>query len=162
MPRSAPDFPGILRTLDAHKVQSIVVGGVCAALHGAPLATFDLDVVHARDEENADRLLDALSDLGACYRLRGSRIVKPQREHLLGAGHHLLMTRLGPLDVMGAIGKGRDFSSLISECARVDVGDFTVNVLSLELLIQTRREAGRARDLAVLPILERTLAERRR
>ena len=32
-------------------------------LHGAPVTTFDLDVVHARDPENIARLLSALEEL---------------------------------------------------------------------------------------------------
>jgi hypothetical protein len=32
------------------------VGGVSAVLHGAPVTTFDLDIVHARDPENIARL----------------------------------------------------------------------------------------------------------
>jgi hypothetical protein len=161
MPRAAPDFLGILRILDAHEVQSIVVGGVCATLRGAPVATFDLDVVHARDEENVDRLLGALSDLDAYYRLRGTQIIWPQQHQLLGVGHHLLMTNLGPLDLLGAIGCGHDFVSLLPHCTRIDVGGIEVNLLSLEMLIQTKRETGRDRDRAVLPILERTLKEHR-
>jgi len=42
-----PDFFAILEALAAHKVDFIVVGGVAAVLQGAPIATFDLDVVHA-------------------------------------------------------------------------------------------------------------------
>ncbi|MBN1424216.1 hypothetical protein JXA88_06650 [Candidatus Fermentibacteria bacterium] len=160
MPRSSPDFLGILRVLHGHNVRSIVVGGVCATLHGAPVATFDLDLVHARDEQDLDRLITALDELGAVYRLRGEQKLSPQRDGLRGDGHHLLMTTHGPLDLLGVIGRGRDFSSLLPQCARVDIGGFIVNVLPLALLIQTKREAGRARDLAVLPILERTLAER--
>ena len=34
------DFEAIRRTLEAHIVEFIVVGGVCALLHGAPVATF--------------------------------------------------------------------------------------------------------------------------
>ena len=46
------DIEAILQTLDAHGVECIVVGGVCAILHGAPVATFDLEVVHARNAAN--------------------------------------------------------------------------------------------------------------
>lgn len=45
------DFLSILRTLTAHDVEFIVVGGVCGVLQGASLATFDLDVVHNRRDE---------------------------------------------------------------------------------------------------------------
>jgi hypothetical protein len=47
------DFLAILRTLAAHKVDFIVVGGVCAVLQGAPVNTFDLDIVRSREGGNS-------------------------------------------------------------------------------------------------------------
>jgi hypothetical protein len=47
-----PDFLAILQTLAHHKVEFIVVGGVCAVLQGAPISTFDLDLVHSRASDN--------------------------------------------------------------------------------------------------------------
>ena len=67
---SGADFLGILRGLVDHEVEFIVVGGVCAVLHGAPVTTFDLDVVHRRSPENIARLQAALAGLGAHYRGR--------------------------------------------------------------------------------------------
>jgi hypothetical protein len=84
-----------LRALHAHGVEFIVVGGVCAVLHGAPIATFDLDVVHARTPENVDRLLAALKTLGATSRAHPGRTVVPGRSHLESAGHQLLHTAHG-------------------------------------------------------------------
>ena len=49
---SETSLPAILRTLTAHRVEFIVVGGVSAALQGAPVTTFDIDVVHSRAPEN--------------------------------------------------------------------------------------------------------------
>ncbi len=43
MPKPIPDFLEILKILSKHKVDFIVVGGVCAAIHGAPVTTFDLE-----------------------------------------------------------------------------------------------------------------------
>ena len=55
MPAPAANYLAILKTLHQHKVKFIIVGGVCAVLHGAPLATFDLDVVHSREPDNLTR-----------------------------------------------------------------------------------------------------------
>jgi len=63
MPKPSVDYLAILRTLRRHKVDFIIVGGVCAVLHGAPLATFDLDVVHSRELRNLARLRAALEPL---------------------------------------------------------------------------------------------------
>ena len=48
MRESVPDFFAMFAELKAQAVDFIVVGGVGAVLHGAPVATFDLDLVHSR------------------------------------------------------------------------------------------------------------------
>ncbi|MBW1690691.1 MAG: hypothetical protein JRJ70_08075 [Deltaproteobacteria bacterium] len=63
MTNPIPDFLEILKTLTEHEVDFIVVGGVCAVLHGAPVTTFDLDLVHSRSPENLERLILALKEL---------------------------------------------------------------------------------------------------
>lgn len=158
-----PDFLAILRTLRAHRVDFIVVGGVCGALHGAPLSTLDLDVVHSRAEANIQRLLAALQDLDAYYRARPGRRLKPQISHLSSAGHQLLMTRFGPLDLLGTIGAGRDYLSLLNRTEQLRVGGGTrVRVLTLSALIAVKKETAREKDLATLNILRRTLEEHKR
>ena len=62
MPKPNVDYVAILKTLRSHRVDFVVVGGVCAVLHGAPLATFDLDVVHCREPHNLARLMAALEE----------------------------------------------------------------------------------------------------
>jgi len=160
MAPARPDFFLILQTLAKHDVDFIIVGGVCAVLHGAPISTFDLDLVHSRDPGNVERLTAALEELETVYRAQGSRILRPQKSDLLTAGHHLLMTRGGPLDILGAIGKDRGYGELLEHCDAVKLGeDLEVRLLKLETLIETKKEAGRDKDSAVLAILQRTLEE---
>jgi hypothetical protein len=40
-----------------------VVGGAAAVLHGAPITTQDLDIVHRRTGENVQRLASLLAEL---------------------------------------------------------------------------------------------------
>jgi len=40
MEQPKPDFLYILRTLSKYEVEYIIVGGVCAVLHGTPISTF--------------------------------------------------------------------------------------------------------------------------
>ena len=57
-----------LRALAEAGVDFIVVDGVAAVLNGAPVDTFDVDVVHARDAANVARLLPLLDSLDAVFR----------------------------------------------------------------------------------------------
>ncbi len=160
MPKTS--FLSILQTLVDCRVDFIVVGGVAAVLRGAPLNTLDTDAVHARDANNLDRLLHALEALGAQYRFQPERGLRPNASHLATPGHQLLMTRFGPLDALGPIGKGRTYPDLLPHTGVLSLRDnLPVRVLDLETLIATKEETGGEKDLPTLPILRRTLAESR-
>jgi hypothetical protein len=161
MPIPNFDFPEILQTVAEHKVDFIVVGGVCAALHGAPVHTFDLDLVHSRLPENLDRLLQALHDLEAYFREHGERRLRPNRSHLASPGHQLLMTRAGPLDLLGTISNNRGYEELLPHTLAMKVrDDLQVRLLDLATLIVIKEETARDKDQATLSILRRTLEEK--
>ena len=98
-----PSFREILELLNKYEVEYIVVGGVAAVIQGAPITTFDLDALVRISDDNASRLSLALDELDAHYRGNQSTI-KPTKEDILAGGHLLLLTRAGPLDVLGFIG----------------------------------------------------------
>ncbi len=161
--KQAPDFRIILEVLLRHEVEFIVVGGVCAVLHGAPVTTFDLDIVHSRHADNFSRLITALDSLETYYREKPERRLKPQRDPLASPGHHLLMTRAGPLDLLGEIGQGQGFDDLLKYTSELQIGEgFSVKILNLETLIEMKGLLGRDKDKAALPILRRTLEEKRK
>ena len=162
MPGTAKrEFAAILVELRRHQVDFIVVGGIAAGLEGVPGSTLDLDVVHSRQPDNIARLLRALDSLEATYRTR--RELKPDESHLASPGHQLLMTRFGPLDILGTIGRSRSYDDLLPHTHELEVGEgLRVRVLNLETLIAVKEEVAGERDLAVLPIMRRTLEEKRR
>jgi hypothetical protein len=163
MEPSRPDFLLILRTLSAHDVEFIIVGGVCCVLHGAPISTFDLDLVHSRAPDNVERLLTALKELDTRYRDPGRRLIRPGKAHLSSPGHQLLMTKGGPLDLLGEIGDHRDYNQLLPNTVTIQVSPgLRVRVLTLEALIEEKEEMGREKDKAVLAILRKTLEQRGR
>ena len=129
-------------------------------LHGAPVTTFDLDVVHARNPENIARLLSALEELEAVYRAQPERQLRPDESHLAGPGHQLLLTTFGPLDVLGMIGKSRTWEDLRAHTQTMEIepGE-VVRVLDLEMLITVKEELGFPKDTAVLPVLRQALKE---
>lgn len=161
MQEQKSDFLAVLRSLTEHHVEFIVVGGVAAVLQGAPVATFDLDVVHSRSPENVDKILEALDDLSALYRTAPN--LKPDKSHLSSPGHHLLMTRFGPLDLLGVIGSGRGYDELLRDSSSMPIDpQCEVKVLNLTMVIKTKEEAGHEKDAAALVVLRRTLEEKNR
>lgn len=59
-----PDFSEFLRLLNANEVRYLLVGGYAVGYHGYVRATADMDILVARDEENAQRLVDILQEFG--------------------------------------------------------------------------------------------------
>lgn len=128
-------------------------------LQGAPVTTFDLDVVHRRSPDNVARLLRVLTTLEAVYR-HDARRLRPQASHLSGPGHQLLTTIHGDLDCLGTIGDGVDYEGLLGQTVSMSLsGGLNVRVLSLAALIEAKEQAGRPKDLAALPVLRATLQE---
>lgn len=154
----SPSLTTIVETLAAANVEFVLVGGLAAAAQGAPIATFDVDVVHRRTEDNVGRLLGALSSIDAHYRGRApGDVLRPTAEILRGTGHSLLVTTLGPLDVLGAIEGGRDYDALLPDSTSIQLRGHEVRVLKLELLVELKRQSTHPKDLAKLPLLEEAL-----
>jgi len=152
----------LLARLAASGADFLLVGGLAAVAQGAPLTTIDVDVVHRRDADNVERLLAFLGSVDARYRGRpAGQVLRPTRQALLGEGHQLLVTDLGPLDVLGVIEGGRDYLSLLPEAVTVQVEGQPVKVVRLEALADLKRGAAGAKEKLVLAILEDTIRQRR-
>lgn len=52
----------VFASFQQRKVKYVVIGGIAAVLHGVPRATFDLDILIEASSDNAQQLLDALTD----------------------------------------------------------------------------------------------------
>src|SRR6185436_6172559 len=122
--------------LHDHGVEFIVVGGVAAVLEGAPISTFDLDIVPRWSPENLDRLAGALEAVDARYR---GRDIRPTRDRLESLGHHLLETRLGALDVLGTVSPSRAFEDLEVSTVEYEVEGRRYRVLDLATQIDVKR-----------------------
>ena len=59
-----PDFEQLLRLLEEHGVDYMIVGGYAVAYHGYPRFTKDIDVFFDSAQKNAARLRKALIDFG--------------------------------------------------------------------------------------------------
>lgn len=149
-----------LRQLRENDVQFILVGSVAAALNGAPNQTFEVSFVYSREPANIDRMLAVLQSLDTIFRIQPERRLRPSRSHLVGGGHLNLLTSFGPLDLLGTVGQNLGFSDLLRHSHEMDVGQgIHVRVLDLEMLISLKEQLASEKDLAMLPILRRTLSE---
>ncbi|MFO0647182.1 MAG: hypothetical protein U0326_13160 [Polyangiales bacterium] len=143
------------------EVEFVLIGGAAAVLHGAPVVTGDIDIVHRKTPENIARLLGVLLPIHARARA-DRRNLPPTASALQGRGHVLLDTDLGPVDVLCEIGDGQDYDWLLPRSELLDRGAGVVRVVELRTLIELKVAAGRVKDRLTVPILVATLEERER
>ncbi len=150
-------FSELLELLAARRINYVLVGGVAAALAGAPITTYDLDLIPDPDRSNLDRLVSLLLDLEASYADPAGRHISPNLERLQANRMNLFRTRLGRLDVAKQIGRGMAFEEAHRRSSFVQVRGVEVRILDLDALIESKEAADRPKDRAVLPILRETL-----
>lgn len=163
MPRhpSAANLAALLAKLCDAGVEFIVVGGAAAVIHGAPITTKDLDIVHRRTPENVARLLEVMLQLDATMRYDfANRGLRPTAEMLAGTGQINLSTLLGPLDPLCEIGDRQGYDELLAHSELLVEEGRLLRVLDLPTLIAVKTMAGRPKDRVVLPILIATLRAR--
>ena len=90
----------IIEALERHGVRHLIIGGIAARLAGAPIVTGDLDVTPAVDDENLERLVAALSELGARFRIGSVTIDVPITAQVIADNDHVQATTpYGDLDI---------------------------------------------------------------
>jgi hypothetical protein len=148
--------PGeILRALEAHHVDYVVIGAIAAIAAGAPILTTDLDVTPSRSEENVERLSFALRDLDAKPRSTDSFPIDV--DSLPTAETWTLVTRAGDLDVVFAPAGTQGYEDLRRGARRERIAGISVPVAALADVIRSKEAANREKDAMALPILRRTL-----
>ncbi|HVT45244.1 MAG TPA: hypothetical protein VMT00_12745 [Thermoanaerobaculia bacterium] len=149
------DFRGLLSALVGAEVELILVGGVAATLHGSSRLTTDVDVVYRRSSENLKRIVAALAPHEPY--LRGAPPGLPFRldvETLRRGLNFTLTTKLGSIDLLGEIGGGGTYETLIDRTISVTLFGLQCRCIDLDALIEAKRAAGRPKDLEVLAELE--------
>ena len=142
-PGNVADFePGqILRALEAHHVQYVVIGAIAAIAAGAPILTTDIDVTPARSRENLERLALALRDLGAKLRSVSAPDGVPfpiEPEMLATADSWTLTTSAGDLDLMFLPSGTQGYDDLRSGASKERIAGVTVSVDALADVIRPK------------------------
>ena len=151
------NLSALIKGLNEANVAFIVVGGIAAVAQGAPVTTFDLDIVHRQTDENVEKLMGFLKSVDARARRPDDLVLKPTVADLKGKSHLLLSTNLGPLDVLAFIEKKLEFDDLIDDCHPIDFHGHKVHVLSIAKMVELKRDSTAPKDRHRLQILEETL-----
>lgn len=151
-----------LKLLAEYQVKCVIVGGVAAWANGSSQATFDVDVCYARDVPNLRKLIQALHSVKATLRGAPKDIPFILDEETLRRGLNFTFeTDIGDIDLLGEVKGVGVYSDCIENSEELELFGHSFRVLSLEELIDSKRAAGRTKDLLVLPELEAILEFRR-
>lgn len=135
-----PDFKDLLKLLNAHQVEYLVVGGYAVAYHGYPRATADMDIWVAISPNNAEKLVVVLKafgfdipDLSADLFLEKDQIIRmgvpPVRIEIITTA------------------SGVTFEDCYAERVTDELDGIQVNLIDLEHLRINKRTSGRHKDL---------------
>jgi hypothetical protein len=151
--RAGADFQpeSVIRLLGRHRVRYVLIGGLAAVTHGAPLVTQDIDACYARDDLNLRRIASALVEVHA--ELRGAYPgvpFRPGAKTLRAGDAFTFTTDVGWLDLLGTPPGTAGYDDLARTADAFDLFGNRVLVASIEDLIRMKRAAGRPKDLLAL------------
>jgi hypothetical protein len=158
-----------LRAIDAlndRAVDYVVVGGWGTLQHGATRLTQDLDICPQLTAENLERLAQALTALHAELQIApGQTVPVPIIDARLLAQMQIgnWGTDAGGLDVLQHIpsvdGRELGYEQLAGDAVQTQDEGRVFFVASLADITASKRAAGRPKDLAALPELDRLLSD---
>jgi len=148
MPLQSQDSPlgAFLKALGEGKIDCILIGAMAAIEQGAPLMTVDYDLWVRLSERQYVRLLAIVQRLGGT--------IRAQTLYELCDG-----TQVNAVFKPDGL---RSFEAEWKNCHIARLEGVPIRVLPLARVIASKRAANREKDLAVLPLLERTLRLRKR
>lgn len=152
------DPAAVFRVLNENGVDYVVIGGVAAVYHGAPVRTEDIDITPHRRRENLEVLAAALAELEAVFvDDRGESVadvnVPIDADMLSAVGTMRFLTGFGPLDVTFRPDGTEGYDDLVQRARYIVREGVAAPVAALEDVVRSKEAASRAKDLETLPAL---------
>ncbi len=149
---AAPILNRVAAALNKIGLEAVLIGNAAAALQGAPVTTLDFDFMFRSSSRNIVKLKQLAKHLNGV-------ILKPfypiSQLYRIVADDEALQ-----LDFMPTIHGIKSFESLRARAQPMKFGSATILVADLADIILSKKALKRDRDLAVLPILEKTINEK--
>jgi hypothetical protein len=155
----AADVRTFIQLLSQHRVRYLLVGGEAVIHHGYPRLTGDVDFFYQRTPANARRLYDALREFwgGDVPALSGAEdLVEPDVVIQFGRPPN----RIDLISSLGTVEFERAWRRRVDERLHLRSSSVRLPIISLRDLIQSKRDAGRHKDLDDIEHLSPLLAVR--
>jgi hypothetical protein len=141
------DFKEFIQLLNDNQVKYLVIGGYAVAVHGHPRYTKDIDIWIEISEENAQKLVTALTQFGfESLGLTSEDFQTPHQIIQLGYPPNRIDLITNP--------DGIDFQTCYDSKIEVTLNDVPVNFINLDNLKKNKLASGRLQDLADLENLQ--------
>ena len=147
-PATLEDLKLLLRSLNEHAVEYLLIGGYALAAHGYQRATTDIDLLVRATAESGQRVKDALMMLP-------DRAAKGLEPEWFEQDENIRIADAFVVDVM-LNAKGQAFDTLRKYAETIDLDGIPVQTVSLEGLLLTK-QTMRDKDIADRAILERAI-----
>jgi len=139
------DIEDLLRSLNAHKVDYVIIGATAFPPHGYARATLDIDLFIRPEPQNVSRVLDALRNFG--YDLTDITLEDLLTKKIL-IRQYLVETDIHPFV------SGVTFDQVWGNKISGTFGKEKVYYASLNDIILMKEAAGRPKDLEDLRVLK--------
>jgi hypothetical protein len=136
-----PDFEELLRLLEEHNVEYLIVGGYAVAFHGFPRFTRDIDIFYNHSTSNIQKILNALIKFGF-----SPNELPPELFHEKG---NIVTFGVEPVrvDMVNEI-SGVPFEEAWPHRVRGTYGNVEVNFIGKTQLIKNKTSTSRTQDKA--------------
>ena len=128
------------------KLEAVMIGNAAAAIQGAPVTTMDIDFCIKDDETEIAKLKDIANELNGEFfdYYPFFQIQVPEKEIYL--------------DFLCRVTGVESFDYLLMQSDKISFDDiYYLNIAKLEVIIESKKAVGEEKDLAVLPLLIKTL-----
>ena len=149
-PATLEDLKLLLRSLDQHGAEYLLIGGYALAAHGYQRATTDIDLLVAPTAQAGQRVKDALLVLPD----QAAKDIAPE---WFEEGENIRVADAFVVDIMLSA-NGQTFESLRRYAQTIDLDGIAVQTVSLEGLLLTK-QSTREKDVADRIIIERALED---
>lgn len=141
----------VIRLLGRHEVRYVLIGGLAAVTHGAPIVTQDVDLCYARDEVNLARLATAMGEVHAYLRGADPGLpFRPDARTLARGDAFTFTTDLGWIDIMATPAGTDGYEDLARTADTFQMFGHRVLIAAVDDLIRMKRAAGRPKDLLAI------------
>lgn len=157
-----------LKAFAKSKARYVVIGGIAANMYGYPGGTFDLDLITDLSEQNLDKVIHAIKELGYIPRIpidlndlkdAHKREIWQKEKNMKAFGLVNPNNIAEHIDLL--IYHTLDFEKVYNDRRIIYHQGMEVPIVSLENLLTLKKEANRDKDKDAIAFLEHLLKRRK-